>query len=121
VNYIMSVLSETNLVVRSQPFNVTNETTRSHFSQLQPVKLPYKEFVDYRVLTHTGSGDVSAVVHAISGQGCDEEDFENFKFGSVALVIRGGCTFYEKVAVSLSLFLSLSLLSFSLSLSCKCD
>jgi hypothetical protein len=61
-----------------------------------------------RTLSNSGSGDVTAQLHAVklglgagpptaSTSGCAAADFEDFERGSVALIRRGTCPFQAKV------------------------
>lgn len=64
---------------------------------------------DFTVPTGTGFADVTAALSAVdllvpspfpsaSTSGCEAADFAGFSAGSIALIQRGTCFFYEKVA-----------------------
>ncbi len=67
-----------------------------------PTPATYRAGRDFLTLEYSGSGDVTAAVEAVdaagSTSGCEPDDFVGFSQGGVALVRRGGCFFYQKVA-----------------------
>eukprot|EP01094_Clydonella_sp_ATCC50884_P023692 TRINITY_DN5751_c0_g1_i2.p1 TRINITY_DN5751_c0_g1~~TRINITY_DN5751_c0_g1_i2.p1 ORF type:complete len:576 (+),score=124.78 TRINITY_DN5751_c0_g1_i2:92-1729(+) len=48
------------------------------------------EVIDFSVLRDSGSADMQAPVYYV-GLGCEDEDYENFPAGSIALTDRGTC------------------------------
>lgn len=56
--------------------------------------------VETRILSYSGSGDVTAPVSLPAGDvtGCTAADFAGFTAGHIALISRGTCTFAEKAA-----------------------
>ena len=53
---------------------------------------------DFREMSNGAfSGEVSGVA-AVAGTGCSASDFAGFAPGSIALIMRGGCSFFEKGA-----------------------
>lgn len=56
----------------------------------------YIFYEDYAVMTHSGSGAVTAVGEAIPNLGCESADFANFTSGNIAIISRGECTFSTK-------------------------
>jgi Zn-dependent M28 family amino/carboxypeptidase len=83
------------------------ERTPAVLQQVSPSATTYVNGVDFRVLTYTGSGDVTAPLAAPTGdsRGCYAADYAGFAAGSIALVQRGtpagfpggSCTFRIKL------------------------
>ncbi len=90
---------------------------------VQPDRPPYVEGVDYRVMSGSGSGDVTARLVPIditlhpaatpasnpnpqdtSTSGCEQADYDaaGFQAGDVALIQRGTCTFVSKVNLAIA-------------------
>lgn len=86
-----------------------------------PDRPPYVEGTDYRVMSGSGSGDVTARLRAIditftdvggsntnpvdtSTSGCQQADYDaaGFQAGDVALIQRGTCTFVSKVNLAIA-------------------
>jgi Zn-dependent M28 family amino/carboxypeptidase len=74
------------------------ERTPSQLHQTAPSATTYVNGNDFRVMSYSGSGDVTAAVTHVSGLGCDAADFAGFPAGTIALVSRGACTFRIKTA-----------------------
>ena len=83
------------------------ERSPSEFAQTAPTPTTYVEAIDYRIMTFSGSGNVTAPVAKPSGdfRGCNASDWAGFPTGSVALVSRGApagfpvaCSFRLKTA-----------------------
>jgi Zn-dependent M28 family amino/carboxypeptidase len=74
------------------------ENTPSELEQTTPTPTTYVNGNDFRVMSYSGSGNVTAPVATPSGSalGCSPTDFAGFPAGSVALVSRGTCTFRSK-------------------------
>lgn len=65
VDYVVSVLNaKTNYTVTKQPFHfdITEENSAPEFSQVSPVQQNYARYLEFGVLTYSGSGDVQASV-----------------------------------------------------------
>lgn len=75
------------------------ENTPSQLEQVSPTATTYVNGVDFRIMSYSGSGDVTASLATPSGDslGCDATDYAGFPAGSIALVQRGSCTFRLKV------------------------
>ena len=89
---------------------------------VNPDRPPYVQGTDYRVMSGSGSGDVTARVVAIdinvpanplptntkpvdtSTSGCEQADYDaaGFQAGDVALIQRGTCTFVSKVNLAIA-------------------
>ena len=82
------------------------ESTPSHLAQLSPNAVTYTNGVEFRIMSYSGSGDVTAPLARPSGdaRGCYAADYAGFVAGSIALVQRGtpagfpggSCTFRIK-------------------------
>jgi aminopeptidase Y len=70
------------------------EVTPSQLQQVSPVPTNYVNGNDFRVLSYSGSGDVTAPLAVPSGSqfGCSPADFAGFPVGSIALISRGSPT-----------------------------
>lgn len=95
------------------------ETDRQHFTyskfvldlavlaQTAPTPTTYTYGDEYRDMTYSGEGDVTARVTAVdvnlagdraSTSGCETSDFTSFPAGNIALIQRGTCDFALKAA-----------------------
>lgn len=92
--------------VQTFEFTFFQETTPTVLQRLTPEAKDYVDGEDYRVMTYSGSGDVSAPVVAVdtdleptasSTSGCEPADFADFPDGAIALMQRGSCSFAVKV------------------------
>ena len=107
------------------PDRLNNEFTNvgpTLFDLVSPDRPPYVEGTDYRVMSGSGSGDVTAEVVPIditlapgadatnnpqpvdtSTSGCEQADYDaaGFQAGDIALIQRGTCTFVSKVALAI--------------------
>ena len=74
------------------------ENTPSRLAQTSPNATSYVNGVDFRIMSYSGSGNVTAPLATPSGDqiGCAADDFAGFPAGSIALVSRGTCTFRTK-------------------------
>ena len=82
------------------------ERTPSQLQQISPTATTYTNGVEFRVMSYSGSGDVTAPLAVPSGdaRGCYAADWAGFPAGSIALVQRGtpagfpggSCTFRIK-------------------------
>jgi len=93
------------------------------FHLVQPDRAPYVEGTNYRVMSGSGSGDVTGRVVPIdinfvdnnndglndnpadtSNSGCEQADYDaaGFQAGDIALIQRGTCTFVSKVNLAIA-------------------
>jgi Zn-dependent M28 family amino/carboxypeptidase len=106
VEYVHDLLSAAGYQVTLQPLWVANVTVLgpSTLAKVAPVAATYVEGSDYGLLNFTRPGDVVASVTAVdlslgsaeSTSGCEPADFADFPEGHIALLQRGGCTFFDK-------------------------
>jgi len=109
VNYVATALEDAGYDVTVQPFQHYGFVNlgSSIIEQTNPGSTTYIENIDFNIMTHSDSGDVSASVMAVdislglgnsSTSGCEQSDFEvpKFQVGDIALIQRGGCTFRLK-------------------------
>jgi len=74
------------------------ELSASVVEQVSPTPTTYVNGNDFRIMTYSGSGNVTAPLAGPTGdpQGCNAVDFAGFPAGSIALVVRGTCSFRIK-------------------------
>jgi Zn-dependent M28 family amino/carboxypeptidase len=80
------------------------ERTPSVLQQTSPTPTTYTNGLDFRIMSYSGSGDVTAPLARPTGdeRGCSSSDFAGFPSGAIALVLRGtpagqpSCTFRIK-------------------------
>jgi Zn-dependent M28 family amino/carboxypeptidase len=69
-----------------------------------PVRYSYPD--DLVSLRYSGSGEVEAPLEPVDADsetsGCEPSDFDDFHAGSIALIRRGGCFFFDKVRNAVS-------------------
>ncbi len=67
------------------------ERSQAELSQTAPVPTTYGNGTDFRIMTFSGTGTVTAPVYVPSGdfRGCMASDFAGFPAGGIALVSRG--------------------------------
>jgi Zn-dependent M28 family amino/carboxypeptidase len=83
--------------IQSFSFQLVSDGTPPVVQQTAPASVTYVDGVDYRTMSYSGSGDVTAPVSAPAGPlGCDAADWAGFPAGNIALVVRGVCTFRIK-------------------------
>ena len=98
-----------NARIETFPFDFTGDVVAPVLEQTSPVAATYLAGTDFATIEYSGSGDVTAPVHAvgfevpvgqpdISTSGCEASDFAGFPPGSIALIQRGTCTFRIKAA-----------------------
>jgi Zn-dependent M28 family amino/carboxypeptidase len=84
----------------------SHELAPPELARISPDSLTYSYPDDFVSLRYSGSGDVEAPLQAINPDsetsGCESSDFEDFDAGSIALIRRGGCFFFEKVKDAIS-------------------
>ncbi len=104
VDYVEERLQAAGYRVTRQAFEFPFFQLRSSsFSRVAPTATGYTAGTDYVPMTYTGAGTVDdGAVTPVdpartgSGSGCEAADFTGFAAGTVALVLRGGCTFATK-------------------------
>ena len=83
-----------------------HELAPPELARISPDPLTYAYPEDFVSLRYSGSGEVEAPLAAIDADsdtsGCTSSDFDGFTPGSIALVRRGGCFFFEKVENAVS-------------------
>ena len=76
------------------------EVTPSELEQVTPSPTAYVNGNDFRIMSYSGSGDLTAPVTAVDASsgdsGCEAADFAGFPAGHIALVQRGACAFRIK-------------------------
>lgn len=107
---IMLKLSGYDVEIQDFDFPFFQERTDPAFEQVSPNSIAYTPNTPegFNTMTFSGSGEVMAVIQQVdlveppapdpntSTSGCEEEDFDGFIDGSIALIQRGSCTFYQK-------------------------
>jgi Zn-dependent M28 family amino/carboxypeptidase len=72
------------------------ERSPAEFAQTAPTPTTYVTGIDFRIMSFSGSGDVTAAVAKPAELGCTTGDWAGFPAGSIALVSRGTCSFRIK-------------------------
>ena len=67
-----------------------------------PFSYDFVQNSDYGVFSNSGSANVRASVQNVLSGGCSPADWQGFARGNIALMIRGNCTFQEKIAAAVS-------------------
>ena len=100
VDYVQDKLEAAGYAVTIMPFTyqLVSDVTPPEFRQVSPTPTTYVNGVDYATMSYSGSGNVTAPLQTPSGDqlGCSTSDWAGFTPGSVALVLRGACTFRLK-------------------------
>jgi Zn-dependent M28 family amino/carboxypeptidase len=100
--YIASRLQAAGYLVTSQEFSVPfgYDVTTPILEKTTPPGISYVDRVDFRTMSYSGNGDVTATIHAVHtndvNSGCNAAHFAGFPTGSIALVRRGTCSFRTK-------------------------
>ena len=98
--YVASQLRSAGYAVTFHEFtyNAFFERTPSVLEQTSPTPTTYVNGVDFRIMSYSGSDDVTAplALPTGDGRGCNSSDFVGFPAGAIALVVRGACTFRIK-------------------------
>ncbi|GAA2908673.1 aminopeptidase PaaP [Streptosporangium fragile] len=79
--------------------------------RVAPAARTYERGKDFRTMTYSGSGDVTAPVQGVdlalppspapsSTSGCEASDFAGFTRGNIALIQRGTCSFQVKAELA---------------------
>jgi hypothetical protein len=106
--YVAGQLRRAGYTPRLQPVRYmdAHELAAPELARLSPTPLSYRYPDDFVSLRYSGSGQVSAPLEAVDADsetsGCDSSDFDDFDTGSIALIRRGGCFFFEKVRNAVS-------------------
>lgn len=84
----------------------SHELAPPELVRVSPDPLAYEHRDDFVSLRYSGSGEIDAPLDAIDADsetsGCESSDFDDFEAGSIALVRRGGCFYFEKVRNAIS-------------------
>ncbi|GAA3442575.1 M28 family metallopeptidase [Planomonospora venezuelensis] len=110
VAYVADRLRKAGYAVTLQEFEFPffREITKSTLNRVAPSAKSYVRNTDFRVMTYSGSGSVTAAVQAVdvmippsptpntSTSGCEASDFAGFTAGNIALMQRGTCSFLVK-------------------------
>lgn len=117
-DYVADTLRRAGYRVTVQPFRFGYFEERSApvMAQVRPGRVTYRpasadgsETGDFATMRYSGSGDVTARVHAVdvtlpplaesaSTSGCERADFAGFPRGAIALIQRGTCEYAVKAA-----------------------
>ena len=110
VDYVVRRLERAGYVVTRQEFRFTNFVERSlaEFEQTAPNPTVYEVAnTGFRTMSYSGSGDVTELIETVDildvtapsgNSGCDAADFVGFVPNRIALIRRGGCSFFEKAS-----------------------
>ncbi|MFC4062663.1 M28 family metallopeptidase [Planomonospora corallina] len=110
VAYVANRLRRAGYRVTLQEFEFPffREITKTTMSRVAPEPKTYTRMTDFRIMTYSGSGTVTAPVQAVdvtippsetpnsSSSGCEASDFAGFTPGNIALMQRGTCNFQVK-------------------------
>ncbi len=109
VDYVRERMQQAGYQVTLQEFPLltTSDHSPPMLRELTQAKKDYLADVDFASMTGVGFSEVEAEIEAVdllipspspnsSTSGCEKEDFDSFKRGSIALLQRGGCTFQVK-------------------------
>ncbi|MEU8382413.1 M28 family metallopeptidase [Streptosporangium sp. NPDC048865] len=108
-DYVAGKLRAAGYRVTSQEFKISffRETAVPVLKRIRPARA-YVPGTDFRTMTYSGSGNVTAPVQGVdlvlppsrtveSTSGCEASDFSRFVRGNIALIQRGTCSFQDKV------------------------
>jgi Zn-dependent M28 family amino/carboxypeptidase len=109
-DYVAKKMEKAGYKVVRQPFDFEafTEETEATFAQTEPEDVEYVYGEDFITSDFSGSGDVTAPLEAVdlvlppgaepstSNSGCEEDDFDGFTAGNIALIQRGTCDFSVK-------------------------
>lgn len=111
VEYLKTVMSDTNLVISEQEvgFRLFQELSDPVLEQTLPAQEMYAAGEDFITMTYSGAGDVTAEIAFVNPQfppgpdpntsedGCNASDFEGIDVnGKVVALQRGSCDFQTK-------------------------
>ncbi|MEU8207129.1 M20/M25/M40 family metallo-hydrolase [Streptosporangium sp. NPDC049046] len=107
--YVADRLREAGYRLTSQEFKISffREVATPVLKRTRPLAKKYVPGTDFRTMTYSGSGEVTAPVQAVdlvlppkkgheSTSGCEASDFSRFVRGNIALIQRGTCSFQAK-------------------------
>ncbi|MDP9848446.1 M28 family peptidase [Streptosporangium lutulentum] len=111
--YVAEKLRSAGYQVTEQNFEFPyfRDITEPVFNRVSPEAKTYTRKVDFRTMTYSGSGNVTAPVEGVdlvlpptprssSTSGCEESDFAGFTRGNIALIQRGACSFQIKAELA---------------------
>ena len=77
-------------------YNAFVEEVTSELRQVSPTATTYVNGIDFRIMTYSGTGNVTAQLAKPAALGCDAANWAGFPVGRIALVSRGTCSFRIK-------------------------
>ena len=110
-DYVFGLLEAAGYNVTRQLFSFPffQENTPPEFEQISPTPTTYAVGGDFLTMEYSGSGNVTAPIQptndivippgaeaSSSNSGCEDGDFPASTSGSIALIQRGTCTFFDK-------------------------
>jgi Zn-dependent M28 family amino/carboxypeptidase len=110
-DYVFGLLEAAGYNVTRQQFSFPffQENTPPEFEQISPTPTTYAVGGDFLTMEYSGSGNVTAPIQptndivippgaeaSSSNSGCEDADFPASTSGSIALIQRGTCTFFDK-------------------------
>ena len=110
-DYVKGLLEAAGYDVTQQLFSFPffQENTAPEFEQISPTPTTYAVGGDFLTMEYSGSGNVTAQIQptddivippgpeaSSSNSGCEDADFPPSTSGSIALIQRGTCTFFDK-------------------------
>ncbi|MGH3030555.1 MAG: M20/M25/M40 family metallo-hydrolase [Gaiellaceae bacterium] len=103
VDYVVRILRDAGYEPELHRFRlpVSREREPSTLERTAPSPASFRAGRDFLTLEYSGSGDVTAPLQPVDADdptsGCETSDFDGFTEGTVALLRRGGCFFFQKV------------------------
>jgi len=108
--YVMQKMQQAGYTVQLQQYTVPyfNYTGMAYLNRTTPVPASFALRDDWNPATYSGSGAPTARIQPVGTQafpapnnngtnsGCNASDFNGFVAGRIALVERGGCSYYTK-------------------------
>ncbi len=83
-------------------YELWREQSDPVLAQTAPQEVAYEGGTDFLTMSYSNSGDVTAPAVAVDAEstdsGCTADDFADFPEGAIAITVRGGCPFADKVA-----------------------
>jgi len=102
VEYILSQLANTGLSVTLQPLliQMTTVVQPANLTQVRPQFIQFVSGTDFRNLGgYNGQITVHQNLSIVNNYGCVDSDYVNLN-STIALVLRGNCTFREKILLA---------------------
>ncbi|MFI6509336.1 M20/M25/M40 family metallo-hydrolase [Streptosporangium sp. NPDC050855] len=112
-DYVADRLRAAGYRVTTQEFKISffQERTTPVLRRVSPTTATYEPGVQFRTMTYSGSGKVTAPVRGVdltlppsrtpsSTSGCEASDFAGFVRGHIALMQRGTCSFQVKAELA---------------------